>query len=218
MIRLMTSQDTAMLTTGRLRNGASPGPSVINREAALSTPERPGQITAKMNSLVDKEIIDALYNASRAGVKIRLNIRGICCLRPGVKDLSENIEVVSIVDMFLEHSRILSVRNRGEEEVYLSSADWMPRNLDKRLELLFPVEDRQIKKDVLDVLSQYFKDNQNGWALQSDGSYKRLKAQEGKRKFRAQEYFCERAAERAEQLSRPVPGGLKPLKSPKKEE
>ncbi|MFA5161755.1 MAG: polyphosphate kinase 1 [Elusimicrobiales bacterium] len=190
---------------------------LIEREAALSTPERPGQITAKMNSLADRDIIDALYAASRAGVKIRLNVRGICCLRPGVKDFSENIEVISVVDMFLEHSRILCLRNRGDEEVWLSSADWMPRNLDKRLELLFPVEDRQAKKEISDILSQYFRDNQSGWALQSDGGYKKLSPPEGKRKFRAQEYFCERAAEREAQQSRPVPGGLKPLKSPKEQ-
>ena len=93
-----------------------------------------------MNSLVDEDIIRALYDAAKAGVEIRLNVRGICCLRPGLKGTSDDIEVVSIVDRFLEHSRIFHFRNGGDEEVYLASADWMPRNLDRRIELLFPVE------------------------------------------------------------------------------
>jgi len=187
---------------------------LINREAASSTPERPGLITAKMNSLVDKDIIDALYAASQAGVKVRLNIRGICCLRPGVKGLSENIEVVSIVDMFLEHSRIFYFQHRGNDEVFLSSADWMPRNLDKRVELLFPVEDKRAKKEVADILAQYFKDNQNAWTLLPDGSYRKVSS-EGKRKFRAQEYFCERAKEREAVLENPVNASLRPLTAPK---
>ena len=119
---------------------------MIRREALRATPEHPGHIRAKMNSLADPDLIEALYQASNAGVKIELNVRGICRLRPGVPRLSENIRVVSIVDQFLEHSRIFYFANGGEEEVYLSSADWMPRNLDRRLELLFPVEDAAQKQ------------------------------------------------------------------------
>ena len=188
---------------------------LIEREAANSSPERPGKITAKMNSLVDRAIIDALYAASKAGVKIRLNVRGICCLRPGVKNLSENIEVVSIVDMFLEHSRILHVHNRGNEEVFLSSADWMPRNLDRRLELLFEVDDRQAKREITEILFAYFKDNQNAWRLNADGHYERLKPASSKNRFRSQEFFCAKTKEREQQLAIPQASSLKPLKAPK---
>ncbi|HEV7499766.1 MAG TPA: polyphosphate kinase 1, partial [Vicinamibacteria bacterium] len=112
---------------------------LIQREQRRAEEGQPAEIRAKMNSLVDEEMIRALYDASRAGVRIRLNVRGICCLRPGVKGVSETIEVFSIVDRFLEHSRVFHFRNGGDDEIYLSSADWMPRNLDRRIELLFPV-------------------------------------------------------------------------------
>ena len=116
---------------------------LIQREQRRAEEGQPAEIRAKMNSLVDEEMIRALYDASKAGVKIRLNVRGICCLRPGVKGVSETIEVVSVVDRFLEHSRVFHFRNGGEDEVYLASADWMPRNLDRRIELLFPVRARE---------------------------------------------------------------------------
>jgi polyphosphate kinase len=118
---------------------------LIQREQRRAEEGQPAEIRAKMNSLVDEEMIRALYDASKAGVKIRLNVRGICCLRPGVKGVSETIDVISVVDRFLEHSRVFHFRNGGEDEVYLASADWMPRNLDRRIELLFPVapENRQ---------------------------------------------------------------------------
>jgi polyphosphate kinase len=173
---------------------------LILRESVQSTPERPGLITAKMNSLVDKEIIEALYRASQKGVRIKLNVRGICCLRPGVKGLSENIEVVSIVDMFLEHSRLFCFFNGGEEEVYLSSADWMPRNLDRRLELMFPVEDKKNKKELIQLLSLYFKDNLKAWTLSPGGEYQKKEAGDDK-KFRVQEYLCQKALE-SEALSK----------------
>ena len=111
---------------------------LIERERWRAESDQPAEIVAKMNSLIDEEIIEALYAASRAGVKVRLNVRGICALRPGVQSVSTNIEVVSIVDRYLEHSRIYYFLNGGEEEVYLASADWMTRNLDKRVELMFP--------------------------------------------------------------------------------
>ena len=113
---------------------------LIERETRRAQDGQPALIRAKMNALVDERVIDALYRASRAGVRVRLNVRGICVLRPGVKGLSENIEVVSIVGRFLEHARIFHFQNGGEDEVYLASADWMPRNLDRRIELMAPVE------------------------------------------------------------------------------
>jgi polyphosphate kinase len=173
---------------------------LILRESVQSTPERPGLIIAKMNSLVDKEIIEALYRASQKGVRIKFNVRGICCLRPGVKGLSENIEVVSIVDMFLEHSRLFYFFNGGEEEIYLSSADWMPRNLDRRLELMFPVEDKKNKKELIQLLSLYFKDNTKAWTLSSGGEYQKKEAGSDK-KFRVQEHLCQKALE-SEALSK----------------
>ena len=174
---------------------------LIFRESAQTSSERPGLIVAKMNSLVDKEIIDALYRASQKGVQIKLNVRGICCLRPGVKGLSENIEIMSIVDMFLEHSRLFYFSNGGDEEVYLSSADWMPRNFDKRLELMFPVEDKKNKKELIQLLGLYFKDNTKAWVLSPDGEYKKKEKGE-ERKFRVQEYLCQKAIENEALLSR----------------
>jgi len=188
---------------------------LIFRESAQSSPERPGLIIAKMNSLVDKEIIEALYRASQKGVRIRLNVRGICCLRPGVKGLSENIEVVSIVDMFLEHSRIFHFLNAGEEEVYLSSADWMPRNFDKRVELMFPVEDKKYKKEIVQLLALYFKDNMKAWTLFTDGDY-RKKGPGEEKKFRVQEYLCQKALESEALYDKQLSLELKPQR-PKKE-
>ncbi len=126
---------------------------LIEREVQVSTPDRPGLIMAKVNSLEDPEICRALYRASQAGVKILLNVRGICVLRPGVEGISENIEVRSIVDRYLEHARVFYFRNGGHEEVYLSSADWMRRNLLKRLEIMFPILDANLKKRLIDVLN-----------------------------------------------------------------
>ncbi len=128
-------------------------------------------IVAKMNSLSDPEIIEALYEASRAGVPIKLNIRGICCLRPGVPDLSENITVISIVDRFLEHSRIFYFYHGGDERVYISSADWMSRNLNRRVELLTPVEDMRCKRMLISILDLYFRDTEKAKRLRSDGGY-----------------------------------------------
>ena len=129
-------------------------------------------INVKLNSLVEKQIIDALYAASQAGVKVRLNVRGICCLRPGVPGLSENIEVISVVDRLLEHARIFHFDHGGNDLVYISSADWMGRNLNRRAELLVPIEDNETAQMLLAVLNGYFKDNVRSSTLQSDGSYK----------------------------------------------
>jgi polyphosphate kinase len=179
---------------------------LIEREQRRAEEGQAGEIRAKVNSLVDEDIIRALYDASRAGVKIRLNVRGICSLRPGVKGLSDTIEVVSIVDRFLEHSRVYYFRNGGDEEVYLSTADWMPRNLDRRIELLFPVAP-ECRKKVLEVLDYMFLDNVKARRLTADGTYRRKRPGRGEEPFRAQMRLYEqtrRAAERARASATPV--------------
>ncbi|WP_419190047.1 polyphosphate kinase 1 [Stieleria marina] len=136
-----------------------------------------GQITAKLNALVDTELIDALYRASQAGVKIRLNIRGVCCLRPGVEGLSENIEVISIVDRFLEHARIVLFHHGGAEELLISSADWMPRNLDRRIELLVPIVEEKCRRKLIAVLNRYFDDTHSAWQMLPNGKYELVQAE-----------------------------------------
>jgi polyphosphate kinase len=173
---------------------------LINREAERSTKEMPGRIMAKMNSLADRDVIEALYRASRAGVRISLNIRGICMLVPGVAGLSEHIEVVSLVDRYLEHARIFLFANAGAEEVYLSSADWMPRNLERRVELMFPLIQQNIRDEVRTILEAYFRDNRQSWQLGADGAWVRRAPGRAAEAFSAQEYFLERAAEAAESL------------------
>jgi len=153
-----------------------------------------------MNSLVDEDIIRALYDAARAGVRIRLAVRGICCLRPGLKGVSDAIEVVSVVDRFLEHSRVLHFRNGGDEEVYLSSADWMPRNLDKRIELLFPVESPDGRQKALLALDTIFQDNVKARRLQPDGSYRRRRPARGEEPYRSQIELHREAKRAAERL------------------
>jgi polyphosphate kinase len=177
---------------------------LIEGETERSRQGQKARIDAKLNSLVDPEIIDALYAASRAGVKVRLNVRGICCLRPGVEGLSENIRVVSIIDRFLEHARVLYFRHGGDERVFLSSADWMPRNLDRRVELLVPVEAPPLRKRLLHVLSMYFKDNVKSRELRPDGTYQSLRPTARHPAFRSQEELYREAVEavRAAELSR----------------
>lgn len=187
--------------------------SLISSETERKKQGGKAMISAKMNSLVDLDIIKALYEASRAGVKIRLNVRGICCLRPGVKDLSENITVVSIVDRFLEHGRIFYFYEGGAESVFISSADWMPRNLDRRVELMVPVEDKACKARVIGILEACFKDTAKSSRLLSDGSYERL-ATPGKRKeFRCQEFLHEEACRHVEEAKQ-APTVFEPLKPP----
>lgn len=159
---------------------------LIDRETDFAKKGRPAKIIAKMNALVDKEIVDRLYEASKAGVKIKLIVRGMCVIVPGVEGLSENIEVVSIVGEFLEHSRIFYFHNDHHPEVYLSSADWMTRNLDRRVELLFPVEDKIIAKRIEKTLELYLKDNQKSWTLLSDGNYEK-KSSKTKSALKAQD-------------------------------
>ena len=167
---------------------------LIRRETENAKKGEPAHIMAKMNSLCDKEVIAALYEASCAGVKIELIIRGICCLKAGVPDLSENIHVRSIVGNFLEHSRIFYFENGGRPQLFMASADWMPRNLDKRVEIMFPVEDPEIKKQVMHILEVQLADNVKAHVLQPDGSYEKMDLR-GKQKICSQDQFCEEAAE-----------------------
>jgi polyphosphate kinase len=177
----------------------------INRERRRAATGQPAEIMAKMNSLIDDEVIEALYAASREGVVIRLNVRGICALRPGVPGHSETIEVVSVVDRFLEHSRIYWFLNGGEEETYLASADWMTRNLDKRIELLFPVERAEHKTKVMQALRAMFRDNVKARQLNADGTYSRRLPAPGDTPCRVQAQMYE-DARRAASLARDVAG------------
>ena len=169
---------------------------MINRETEHARAGREAHIMAKMNSLCDKEIISALYDASCAGVKIELIVRGICCLKAGVPGLSENISVRSIVGNFLEHSRIFYFFNDASPEVYMGSADWMPRNLDRRVEILFPVEDENLKEKVIHILKLELEDNVKAHLLQPDGSYEKVDKR-GKVLVNSQDQFCEEAIEMA---------------------
>jgi polyphosphate kinase len=167
---------------------------LIGREANRSGQGNPGRIMAKINSLVDPEIINALYRASQAGVTVLLCVRGICALVPGLPGLSENIRVISVIDRYLEHSRIFYFANGGAEEIFLSSADWMPRNLDRRIELMFPVLQENIRARIRDALEAYFRDNVQAWLLESGGGWSRLCPAPGETPFRVQEYLLSRAA------------------------
>ena len=144
---------------------------LIERETAFAAAGRPARIIAKMNALVDAEIIDLLYKASQVGVEIDLIVRGICCLRPGVEGVSERIHVVSIIGRFLEHSRIFYFENGGEEECYIGSADWMPRNFDRRVEAVVPVEDPELRERVKSLLAVCLADNRQAWDLGADACY-----------------------------------------------
>jgi polyphosphate kinase len=168
---------------------------LIGRERNLALEGKPARIIAKMNSLSDPVIIRALYEASAAGVKIDLVVRGICCLKTGIPGVSENITVRSIVGTFLEHSRIYYFYNNGQEEVYMASADWMPRNLDRRVEIMFPVEDTKLKEEVKEILRVTLRDNLKAHFLEADGTYEKMDRR-GKVPFCAQEYFVKEAAER----------------------
>ena len=174
---------------------------LIDRERKRAEAGQPAEIVAKMNSLTDGQMIEALYAASRSGVKIRLNVRGMCALRPGVPGVSENIEVVSIVDRFLEHARVYYFHNGGEDEVYLASADWMTRNLDKRIELMFPVEQENHRKTVLAALRAMFRDNVKARRLGADGVYTRVQPAAGEEPYRAQQALQDEAR-RAGDLAR----------------
>ncbi len=174
---------------------------LIRREIAYAKAGREAAIIAKMNSLCDKEVIAALYEASCAGVQIQLIIRGICCLRAGIPGLSENIQVRSIVGNFLEHSRIFYFENGGSCQLYMGSADWMPRNLDKRVEIVFPVEDEKLKEDVFHILEVELEDNVKAHLLQPDGTYEKPDKR-GKIQINSQRQFCEEAIYKAKMAQR----------------
>lgn len=149
---------------------------LIDQEIKYAKEGKKAKITAKMNSLVDIEMIEKLYDASRAGVKIRLVVRGICTLVPGVENMSDNIEIISIVGEFLEHSRIYHFHNNGDHRVFLSSADWMTRNLDRRIELMFPIEEKTIADRIIKTMDLYLSDNMKAWELTSEGQYIKRKS------------------------------------------
>ncbi len=176
---------------------------LIQRETEHARKGEEARIIAKMNSLCDRDIIALLYEASAAGVKIDLIVRGICCLKTGIPGISENITVRSIVGNFLEHARIFYFHNNGIPEIYMGSADWMPRNLDKRVEILFPVEQEELKEELQKILEIQLEDNVKAHILQPDGSYEKIDKR-GKTLICAQDYFCEEAKERVRKPEDPV--------------
>jgi polyphosphate kinase len=173
---------------------------LIDREREHALAGRASGIVAKMNALVDADVIEALYRASQAGVPIRLLVRGICCLRPGVPGVSETIEVRALLDRFLEHARVMRFANGGAEEFYFASADWMPRNFHRRVEILCPVEDPQLRGRIREILDIQLADNSKAWILRADGAYDRVK--EPGPALRSQQKFIEqaRAASRSGEL------------------
>ena len=170
---------------------------LIGAEAERSRQGETASMEAKMNSLADPELIEALYKASQAGVKIRLNIRGICCLRPGVKGMSENIRVVSVVDRYLEHARVFRFHNGGDPELFISSADWMPRNLDRRIELMIPVEDKGSAEKLSHILTTCLADTKQSWQLLSSGAYERRHPDSRHPALRCQASFQKRSEAQA---------------------
>lgn len=169
---------------------------LIERERNHALKGYPAKIVAKVNSLCDKDIIIALYEASQAGVKIDLIVRGICCLKVGIPGVSENITIRSIVGNFLEHSRIFYFENNGKPEVFCGSADWMPRNLERRVEILFPIEEEELKKKVVHILEMELADTKKAHYMQADGTYHKLDMR-GRKQLNSQEEFCKEAKQEA---------------------
>lgn len=168
---------------------------MIRREADHARAGKPARIAARMNSLIEQKIIQELYTASQAGVQIDLVVRGMCSLRPGVPGVSDNIRVRSVLGRFLEHSRVFYFHNDGEPDMYLSSADWMPRNLYRRVETAFPIESPEQRGTILEEsIEIYLRDNAYAWELQADGSYAAVRPAEGEEEFNAQSYLIERIA------------------------
>jgi polyphosphate kinase len=169
---------------------------LIGREAEHARAGRPARIVAKMNSLVDADVIEALYRASQAGVPITLLVRGICCLRPGVRGVSETIEVRALIDRFLEHGRAFHFANGGKDEVYIGSADWMPRNFHRRVEAMLAVDDPTIRSRLMEIMQLQMADNVKSWVLTSDGKYQRVQAKAGAPALRCQARFIEMTRDR----------------------
>jgi polyphosphate kinase len=186
---------------------------LIDRETRRAESGQAAEIRAKMNALVDDRVVQALYRASQAGVRVRLNVRGVCVLRPGVKGLSENIDVVSIVGRFLEHARVFHFHNGGDDEVYLASADWMPRNLDRRIELMFPVEAPECRRRVLEALDALFRDNVKGRKLGADGAWKVPPRPAGDAPFLAQQALYDLARRAWDRRQAAVPETFEPISS-----
>ncbi len=179
---------------------------LIARETEHARQGRPARIVAKMNALVDEDVIEALYRASQAGVPISLIVRGICCLRPNVAGVSENIEVRAIIDRYLEHGRIFHFANAGKDEVYISSADWMPRNFHRRVEAMVPIEDPALRTRLIDILSIQWSDNVKAWLLGPNGGYTRLVPKPNAPLIRSQQRFMEITRDKvkvADQAARP---------------
>ncbi len=194
---------------------------LIERERDNAIQGKPARIIAKLNSLVDQEIIEKLYEASCAGVKIDLIVRGICCLRPKVSGLSENIRVISIVGRFLEHSRVYCFENGGAHEVFLASADWMPRNFFRRVEIAFPINDASLRNEIVtEILPRFLHDHVKARELQADGTHLRLQAEEGTLRSQAQLHFRERSRKQARTIAEsqgPRPLKLAPITMPHQE-
>jgi len=176
---------------------------MIERERDNALAGRPARIIAKLNSIVDQEVIEKLYEASCANVTVDLIVRGICCLRPKIPNLSENIRVISIVGRFLEHSRIYYFENAGQPELFLSSADWMPRNFLRRVEVAFPIENPALRDEIVNgVLPKFLHDRVKARELQPDGSYRRLKPEGTEPREQAQLQFRERSRRQSKKQSR----------------
>jgi polyphosphate kinase len=169
---------------------------LIDRETAHAQTGQPASITMKMNSLVDPAMIQALYRASQAAVEVRLNVRALCCLRPGIPGVSETISVVSVLDRFLEHSRIFRFENAGDPEYYVGSADLMQRNLDRRVEAVVPVEDHRLHRELDEIFSLTFTDNRSAWDMHPDGSWTQRRPAAGEDPRAVQRVVMERTRAR----------------------
>jgi polyphosphate kinase len=188
----------------------------VQQEIANQQAGRPSKIIAKINGLLEPTIIQALYRASQAGVKIDINCRGICALRPQLAGLSDNIRVTSIVDRFLEHSRVFYFHNAGDPQVYIGSADWMDRNLSRRVEVVFPVETPELKNRLVnEVLATCLADNVKARELLPDGSYRRVAREATQPPLRSQERFLEIAAQNAQRRLFDATQQAAPILAPK---